>query len=330
MTDAAQKVVAIAGDDAQGAADAHASVVADFKAELAATGKSVAQASREIGRGTGQGTLSLWMGGEYRGNVAAVTSRVRRWIETQRQSRAKGLGDAGLDRHVGLGVTAEIAGALALAQAMGDIVCIHGPSGAGKSTALERYCATHSAAYYVQMSGAVRSHAGMLGKIAVAVDATAAAASAIAAETAIVEQLKGRGALLVADEAHHLLPSLLDELRCLRDLSGAGLVLAGDHELWDTLAKGQHRNRCKQIVGRIAARVALDAPVDEDVLLLAASVLGREPTDAEANIVIEKAAEPGGMHALRRMFARAWLGARADGRGAITHEDLVQAREAAA
>lgn len=327
MTDTTSpKVVALAGD-ADPQADDHDLTVADFKAELAIAGTSVAQASREIGRGAGQGTLSLWMNGEYRGNVGAVTKRVRRWIETRRQSRDTGLGDAGLDRHVELGVTGEIAGALALAQAMGDIVAIHGPSGAGKSTALERYCATHTAAYYVEMSGAVRSHAGMLGKIAVAVDASAAG-SAIAAETAIVEQLKGRGALLVVDEAHHLLPSLLDELRCVRDQSGAGLALAGDDELWHTLTKGQHRDRCKQIVGRIAVRVPLEAPVDEDVVQLASHVLGRAPTEAETDIVLKKAASAGGLHALRRMFARAWLVARTDGRTAISYEDLVEAKEA--
>ena len=124
---------------------------ADCRAELDAFGLSHARAAREIGRGVSSATLSRWLAGRYDGDVAAVTARVRRWLETRADARARDLAPAGLDRHAALGVTEEIEAALAHAQAAADIVLIHGRSGAGKSWAAARYCARRSAACRLQV-----------------------------------------------------------------------------------------------------------------------------------------------------------------------------------
>lgn len=291
---------------------------AECRATMEAGELSIADVARAIGRGCGQSVLSQWLAGKYAGDAAAVTARVRRWLDTRAELATHDLSAAGLDRHVPYGPGARVRQALAYAQAEGDLACIHGRSGTGKTTALQRYAETHSAAFYVAMTGAVRSLAGMLDEVAAAVGAGECHTSALAAEKSIVRHLTGRDALLIVDEAHHLTPILLDELRCIRDIAGCGLALAGDDTLWTTLAGSR---RCDQIVGRIGARLPLTAP-DSDVLELAERIVGFRPEGAAAKRVLATARSPGGLHALRRVFARAITLARADSQDAVRAADI--------
>ena len=305
----------------------YAATVAACKAEMKAAGLSIAKAAHEMGRGVSQSVLSKWLRGIYEGDVPKVTERVALWLSTRAEAARRDLAAAGLDRHVDLGVTEEIETALGHAQATGDIVLVHGCSGRGKSWAAERYCAGHTAAYRLAMTDAVATLAGMLGRVAQAVGAGAGHPSALAAETAVVKRLEGRGALLCIDEAHHLRPRLLDELRCIRDLAGCGLALIGGDDLWNTLAES---GRCDQIVGRIGIRLPLAATAEADIVDLARSVLGRAPTKAEKDQLLGVARGAGGLHALRRLFARAWVLARAGGNRGISAGDIAAAREEAA
>ena len=310
-------IVSFAGD--QG-------TLAECRAVMESCGLSIADVARAIGTGCSAATLSQWLAGKYGGDVAAVTARVRRWLDTRAELAAHDLSAAGLDRHVPYKATAQVHTALAFAQAEGDIVCIHGRSGAGKTFALRHYAETHTGASYVAMTGAVRTMAGMLGAVAEAVGAGDVHRSARAAENAIVSQLTGRAALLIVDEAHHLTPALLDELRCIRDITGCGLALAGHDTLWMTLAGSR---RCDQIVGRIAVRLPLAAPADDDVLDLAERITGFRPEGAAAEAVLAAARSPGGLHAARRLFARGLMVARADGRATLRPGDIAAARSGA-
>ncbi len=299
-------------------AASYEATVAECRAVMEADGLSIATVAREIGRGCSQATLSQWLSGQYGGNVAAVSARVRQWLDTRATLARHEVPGGDLDRYVPLGCTEEVASLLAYAQAEGDVVCIHGPSGAGKTTALRRYAETQSGAIYVEMSGAVRTMAGMLAVVAEAVGAGASHGSALAAERAVVGQLRDRSAILIVDEAHHLAPQLLDELRCIRDIAGCGLVLAGDDTLWTALAGSR---RCDQIVGRIGGRLALKGPSEEDVLALVTSALGFRPEGLDAVRAHRAAQSPGGLHALRRVLAKAIRAARHEDR-AVRPSDL--------
>lgn len=298
-----------------------ADVAADCRREMKQHGLSIAQASKEIGVSTA--TLSRWIRGTYDGDVPAVTEKVSRWLKTRQEAQQRDLSGAGLDRHVDLGVTEEIMSVLAHAQAAADVVLIHGRSGAGKSWASKRYCDTHSAAYRVAMTGAVVTLSGLLTRVAEAVGAGARHTSALAAETAVIGRLQDRGALLCVDEAHHLSPRLLDELRCVRDLAGCGLALVGGDELWTALASSR---RCDQIVGRVGIRLPLTAAAEVDVVELASAVIGRDPDPKERKAILAAARGAGGLHALRRYLTRAWILARGNRRH-ITAADLATAAE---
>lgn len=295
--------------------------------EMDAASLSIAQAAHQMGRGVSTATLSKWLRGVYEGDVPAVTERVVLWLATRSEARSRDMTAAGLDRHVALGVTEGIEATLGHAQATGDVVLVHGRSGCGKSWAVTRYCNGHTAAYQATMTDAVATIAGLLDRVAEAVGAGTGHPSALAAERAVVSQLEGRSALLCIDEAHHLRPKLLDELRCIRDLAGCGLAYIGEDDLWNALNKSA---RCDQIIGRIGVRLPLGRAADADVLDLARSVLGRSPTKGERKHLAAAAHAAGGLHALRRLFARAWLLARAAGREDIQADDLAAATEQAA
>ena len=221
-------------------------------------------------------------------------------------------------------MTHEIEAALAHAQAAGDIVLVHGASGAGKTWAARRYCDTRAGAAYLQATCAVRTISALLSHVSRALEAYVRVQSATALEAAVIEHLRGRGALLVIDEAHHLPARLLDELRCIRDIAGCGLALVASDEIRMTLA------RCPQIVGRISIRLARPAAADADIETVVRGALGREPGRRELAAAMAAAAAPGGMHALRRMLERAWVCARAAGRPAVTAEDVAAAAAGAA
>ena len=294
------------------------------RAELDATGTTITQAAREMGAGVSQATLSRWLRGTYDGDVAAVAARVRIWLESRGERERNAVG-GGLDRHVALGVTEEIEQVLAYAQASGDIVIVHGPSGTGKSRACAHYAASRSGAFHVVVTDAVATMAGMLARLATAVGAGGGHGSALRAEDAVCDRLRGRSALLVVDDAHHLRRAAqLSELRCIRDRAGCGLALVGEDPLWTRIAGSED---LAALTGRTGIRWPLAAPAAADVLAIARAALGREPGPAETKLLTAAAHGDGTLHAVRRLLVRGWIVARGAGREAITAADLQAAAE---
>ena len=293
------------------------------QAELERCHLTITQAARELGRGVSQATLSRWLRGTYDGDNAAVAGRVRTWLETRRERAARSIGGAGLGAHAHLDVTDEIETVLGHAQAAGSVVMVHGPSGTGKSHAAERYCATHTAAYRLMATEVLTTLSGLLTRVSAAIGGPGQYRSALEAEADIVDRLSDRGALLIIDEAQHLSARLLDELRCIRDLSGCGLALVGDDRLWAYVSGSPH---CPQIVGRISIKRSFASPSAADVAAFAERVLQRRPTAKESTLLTAEARKAGGLHTLRGLLVRAWAFARAGGRN-VGLDDLQAAAE---
>ena len=295
----------------------HSQLIRDVHEIIAPGALTKRAASKQIG--VSAATLSLWLDGTYNGNNDNVAQKVARWLRTQEESARVTGSQMQLNVHCDLDVSLEILGTLANGQAQGDIVVICGPSGAGKTWGASHYRDTHSATWMVQMTKAVSTLNGMLTRISVAIDAVPKTTSALSAEAAIIEALRDRDALLIIDEAHHLSPSLIDELRSVRDLSGCGLALVGDRQLQALV------RTCPQVQGRVGASVTATPPRRADVSLLAESVLGRTPSRKDTDLCLRAASLPGGMHTLRRMFSSAWIDAQGDGQSAISTQNLVDA-----
>ena len=292
---------------------------AAFAAHLDRAGLSIAQAAREIGRR--ESTISRWLNRKYTGDNDAVEALVARWLETQAEIAERSLAAVGLDRYTETGVAEQIMGALAYAQAEGDIVTIIGPSGRGKTRAAEQYCATRSGAFYLAVSGSVFTLPGLLGEVSEAIGATVAVRSALATEKAVIARMRDRNYLLVVDEAHFLRDGLLDELRIIRDRARCGLALVANESIEMAL------NRRDQIAGRVGLSLDLSTQPVADVEKIAAGPLGRRPDKAELKILTAAARGPGGLHALRRLLGRAFMLARAEGRERIAPADIAMAAD---
>ena len=292
-------------------------VRAAFAAHLDEAGLSMAQAAREIGRR--ESTISRWLNRKYTGDNDAVESLVARWLETQAEIAERSLAAVGLDRYTETGVAEQIMGALAYAQAEGDIVTIIGPSGRGKTRAAEQYCATRSGAFYLAVSGSVFTLPGLLGEVSEAIGAPVAVRSALATEKAVIARMRDRNYLLVVDEAHFLRDGLLDELRIIRDRARCGLALVANESIEMAL------NRRDQIAGRVGLSLDLTTQPVADVEKIAAGPLGRRPDKAELKILTAAARGPGGLHALRRLLGGAYMIARSSGRTAIESDDIAAA-----
>lgn len=264
---------------------------------------SIAAAARQIGRGVSNATLSAWLSGTYKGDVPAVTARIRKWLDTRREARAMSVHEAGLDRHRDLLATEDIGAALAHAQATGDVALIHGRSGTGKTWALDHYSSTRVGVHAVAVSAICSTPLDLLSRLSEAVGAGGKHRSAKDAEAAVIGRLRGRQALLVVDEAEHLPTLLLDELRCIRDGSRCGLALVGRDLLWTKICGSE---RLEPLRGRVGIRLPLGV-ADSDIETLAAGVLGRAPSAAEDKILQGWAALDGGMHAVRRRLIDSWI-----------------------
>jgi len=289
---------------------------AQVEAEMQAYGLSRARAAAEIGEGVSAPTLGLWLRGVYDGDCAAVEARIERWLDTRAERAAHAFGGAGLDAHAATSTARQVATAAAYAQAAGDIALVRGPSGRGKTWAAQHHTETRAAAYWLRATPTMTTLPRLLSRLGRIIGGRHGGGSAMDAEEAIIAALQGRGALICIDEAHHLRTPLIEEVRHIRDEAGCGILLLADDTIRMTLA------RCPQVTGRIGMTVALAAIPRDDVAAIAAGPLGRQPTARQMTHLIAAANGPGGLHALRRLLARAWMTARGSGRDTITDHDI--------
>ena len=297
-------------------------LITRFEAEVARIGTSFNRVGKQLGYSGA--ALSSWRSGSYRGNNDAIDRAVRQWLDTSSELDSARLDGARLDRHVELQVTGEIAAALTAAQAMSDLVLIKCPSGTGKTWTCQRYAARRTGAYLYTARPDTRSMSGMLIEIISAISAIGDRSSAMKAAMTVISALRDRSALLMIDEAHHLRPALLEELRCIRDAAGCGLALIGDETIETSAAS------LPQLVGRIGERYERGELPDTDIELLVSSFLERPAGRREVALAAAQVRGPGGLHALRRLFKLALARAQVEGRDMVTADDLAAVCEAPA
>ena len=212
-------------------ADQHDALRERFRGLIEHRGMSINEAARGVGMSAP--AVSSWLGGKYRGDNARLARLVGRWLDTEAETARMRIAAPGT--HAELAVTTRVQGFAAHAQANRDCVLIYGAAGAGKTHALRRYCEEHAGAWYASMSPAVTTAAAALARIARVLEVGAGVTTGARLEDVVVGHLARRNAVLVVDEAHHLSPALLDELRCVHDAAECGLVLAGNDPLWSRL-----------------------------------------------------------------------------------------------
>ena len=163
------------------------------------------------------------------------------------------------------------------AQFAPDMVMISGASGVGKSTTIERYKVIAPNVWCLTGEPCFSTPRMVLDCLAQALGITERYSSQ-SVSRAIVAHMKGTNGLLIIDEAQHLSPASLDQMRTLHDLAKIGLALIGSETLARKFQEFARDTHFAQLSSRIGMRLVRLKPtrVDLEMVIDAWGIEGRE------------------------------------------------------
>lgn len=224
--------------------------------------------------GVSVATVSLYLKGEYNGNVAEMDRKVSELIERDKAKVVEAKYNAAFVPTLAARRGMEV---MAFAHVEGEINVIYGSAGLGKTQMLKEYARRNSSAVLIEVDPSCTPKV-LLRKIAEAVGANARGVNNELLDS-IVSKLKGSERLLMIDEAELLSTRSLEFIRRIHDLTGVGVVLAGMPRLLINL-KGKN-NELAQLYSRVGFACDLgNALSEEDLGLLAESALGTSEFNA--------------------------------------------------
>lgn len=219
-------------------------------------------------------TVSLYLKGEYNGNVAEMDRKVSELIERDKAKVVEAKYNTAFVPTLAARRGMEV---MAFAHVEGEINVIYGSAGLGKTQMLKEYERQNSSAVLIEVDPSCTPKV-LLRKIAEAVGANARGVNNELLDS-IVSKLKGSERLLMIDEAELLSTRSLEFIRRIHDLTGVGVVLAGMPRLLINL-KGKN-NELAQLYSRVGFACDLgNALSEEDLGLLAESALGTSEFNA--------------------------------------------------
>ncbi len=224
--------------------------------------------------GVSVATVSLYLKGEYNGNVAEMDRKVSELIERDKAKVVEAKYNAAFVPTLAARRGMEV---MAFAHVEGEINVIYGSAGLGKTQMLKEYARRNSSAVLIEVDPSCTPKV-LLRKVAEAVGANARGVNNELLDS-IVSKLKGSERLLMIDEAELLSTRSLEFIRRIHDLTGVGVVLAGMPRLLINL-KGKN-NELAQLYSRVGFACDLgNALSEEDLGLLAESALGTSEFNA--------------------------------------------------
>lgn len=221
-----------------------------LKAFIDDTGQAASAVARAIG--IAPSTLSQYLAGTYKGNVArideAVESFLQRQAEKQRQPR----------RRVPFVETTPVRKVFEVARIChmeGCIGVVYGDAGLGKTTAVKEYAAANSGVILIE------ADLGYTAKVlfeelhrALGMDGRG---TIHAMMTDVVAKLRGTERLIIVDEAEHLPYRALELLRRVHDKADVGILLCGMPRLVSNL-RGK-RGEYAQLYSRVTVAGRLES-----------------------------------------------------------------------
>jgi len=254
------------------------------------------------------GTISAWVPGTYNNGKIDETHGIAGQVYRFFQSRAE---QAEIEAtmpvepdFIQTTTSVRMMKCLAIAHG-GDMALISTAPGVGKSATVKQYAATRGNVFVVTVSPAVRGVNTMLIATLAAMGEPGAKGTPQQLSARIRARVRGASALIIVDEAQHLSPQALDELRSIHDDTDCGVALVGDETLLVTLKKFH------QLYSRLGVRHTQPRPLTEDITAIAAGwSVTRGP---ELAFLHEIARKSGGIRTLTKTMKLAVRGARAGG-----------------
>jgi DNA transposition AAA+ family ATPase len=150
-----------------------------------------------------------------------------------------------------------------------------GAPGVGKSSAACHYTRNHPNVFKVVAHPILSSPKALLEELSRVIGSYQGGALH-RVQRGLISKLRGTGALIMVDEAQHLTPVALDQLRSIHDEAEVGVVLLGNPAVYGRL-EGQGRSaQFAQLFSRVGMRLSRPKPqkADVDALLDAWSIEG--------------------------------------------------------
>lgn len=218
--------------------------------------------------GVSVATVSLYLKGQYAGDVASLDQKVNEMIARYKEkvSEAKYSSEfvSTLTARRGMDV-------IKYAHIEGELNVIYGAAGLGKTQMLKQYAKENSGAVLIEVDSSCVPKT-LLKRIAKAIGATDTGTNDTLLE-AITAKLKGSERVLLVDEAELLSTRSLEFIRRIHDFTGVGVVLAGMPRLLINL-KGKN-NELAQLYSRVSFALDLGNQLPaSDLALLAENALG--------------------------------------------------------
>lgn len=213
--------------------------------------------------GVPKGTLSVFAGGNYKGDckkIADAVYRYRQLLDSQAE-RAPATREA--PRFIETPTAQRIFGLLSYAHRGRITVGGTGP-GTGKTQAAREYKARASNVWIATMRPTTGTAAAMIPEVLKAIGGIAGRGFVRQMSAQVVDAVGGRNGLLVIDEANHCDIKALDEIRSWHDATGVGICLLGNEELIATIGGGR-RHAFGRLNSRIAMRHVQDLPLPDDI-----------------------------------------------------------------
>lgn len=237
-----------------------------LKEFMDARGLQQKQAAQMLG--VSVATVSLYLKGQYAGDVASLDQKVEEMIARYKEkvSEAKYSSEfvSTLTARRGMDV-------IKYAHIEGELNVIYGAAGLGKTQMLKQYAKENSGAVLIEVDSSCVPKT-LLKRIAKAIGATDTGTNDTLLE-AITAKLKGSERVLLVDEAELLSTRSLEFIRRIHDFTGVGVVLAGMPRLLINL-KGKN-NELAQLYSRVSFALDLGNQLPaSDLALLAENALG--------------------------------------------------------
>ncbi|HFQ7421229.1 TPA: AAA family ATPase [Klebsiella pneumoniae] len=241
------------------------SVHAELNDLMTRKGYSQTQVARAIGKSAA--TINQYLQGKYAGDVPAIDSLARsfinREVEKEKSQRITANFIPTITSRKGMEV-------IHLAHLDGDLNVIYGAAGLGKTMMLREYAAQHRDALLIEADPGYTARVvleelcGLLG--------LSKRGNMHELSEACIAALRESGRILMVDEAENLPYRALETLRRIHDKSGIGLVLAGMHRLIINL-KGK-RGEYQQLYSRVGLAFCIgDSLPQDDINDIAISML---------------------------------------------------------
>jgi DNA transposition AAA+ family ATPase len=268
----------------------------------------------------GESTFTAWVSGKYKGDNEAIDKKVRIWLRHEDQvSRQKAVLPVDV-KFAQTPTAVKFLTALEYAQALPDIIVISGGAGVGKTSAIHHYRDTRPNVWVLTAEPLLSSHSKMMEYLREVLGIPETGRHKVS--RAVAQKLQGTQGLIIIDEAQHLTPKCMDQMRSVFDRAGVGLALVGNEEVWARIDGGGHKAGYSQVFSRVGMRVTVARPTTKDieVLLDAAEVVGAAPRAVLRTL----GQKPGGLRGMVKTLRAGRLAASGAGQE-LTDEHVIAA-----